>query len=152
MANVFSRISETLFFGYICWLWQRSIDYPVWFFPRRSADNPIFSRLKVWLWDLLSRVNLTDVFIRDPVNSLPSVGSLWGNAKTRNRYPTCTWIFPPRKVNRSSFFLVKKHCPNENQLVLDHLCFPPLEIVCSCVLLSSPWSEVIPPLLRMGMK
>ena len=151
MANVFSRIAETLFFGYICWLWQRSIDYPVWFFSRRSADNPIFSRLKVWLWDLLSRVNLTDVFIRDPVNSLPSVGSLWGNEKKqRNRYPTCTWIFPPRKANRSSFFLVKKHFPNENQLVLDHLCFPPLEIVCSCVLLSSPWSEVISPLLRMG--
>ena len=72
--------------------------------------------------------------------------------KQRNRYPTCTWIFPPRKANRSSFFLVKKHFPNENQLVLDHLCFPPLEIVCSCVLLSSPWSEVISPLLRMGMK
>ena len=83
MANVFSRIAETLFFGYICWLWQRSIDYPVCFFPRRSADIPIFSRLKEWLWDLLSRVNLTDVFIRDPVNSLPSVGSLWGNEKNK---------------------------------------------------------------------
>ena len=47
-------------------------------------------------------------------------------------------------------FSLSKILPKWNQLVLDHLCFPPLEIVCSCVLLSSPWSEVIPPLLRMG--
>ena len=74
----------------------------------------------------------------------PRWGPCGETQKQRNRYPTSTWIFPPRKANRS-----QKTFPNENQLVLDQLCFPPLWIVYFCVLLSSPWSEVISPLLRM---
>ena len=39
----------------------------------------------------------------------PRWGPCGETQKQRNRYPTCTRIFPPRKANRSSFFLVKKH-------------------------------------------
>ena len=77
-------------------------------------------------------------------------GAPVGKRKNKEKVSDVYVNFSTKKSEPKFFFPCQKTFPNENQLVLDHLCFPPLEIVCFCVLLSSPWSEVISPSLRMG--
>ena len=80
----------------------------------------------------------------------PRWGPCGETKKTKKQVSDVYVNFSTKKSELKFFFPCQKTFPNQNQLVLDHLCFPPLEIVCFCVLLSSTWSEEISPSLRMG--